>query len=397
MAPTWILITVLTVLLSPVFGIKWLAISNLKSTFEEPTDCPKTAQEQTLVGFVQPQVELCKRIIDLMPFMRAAADETIAACEDTFKQHRWNCSSIKLAPNFEADLTKGTKEQAFVYALSAAAVVHQVARACAKGMLEYCKCGAGATLIVDEEAANELPKMNSGNQFHWQGCSDNIEYGMSASQEWADAPWKGRRSSRQVGGIVDDFINDLAESANEVKEKEKTVVGNDVEINTAERKRMLINQQNNDVGREAVASSQLRKCKCHGVSSSCHVKTCWNALSPLSDIAKRLKTRYLNAQQVHPSKLHILDPSQKTPLIPTPPPTDLVFLKPSSDYCDRTVHRECNSTNPAALNSCTNLCCDRGHSTTVTKTSEQCHCKYVHCCYVKCKKCIFHVERSYCN
>ena len=70
-----------------------------------------------------------------MPYVKTAADETTKICQEEFKDYRWNCSTIKKAPNYDSDLTKGTKEQAFVYALSSAAIVHTIAKACSKGIL----------------------------------------------------------------------------------------------------------------------------------------------------------------------------------------------------------------------------------------------------------------------
>jgi hypothetical protein len=59
-----------------------------------------------------------------------------------------------------------------------------------------------------------------------------------------------------------------------------------------------MNQQNNIVGRQVVEQSMFRKCKCHGVSSSCDIKTCWNTLPSLQVIADNLKKRYLVAYQI---------------------------------------------------------------------------------------------------
>uniref|UniRef100_A0AC35GWV7 Protein Wnt n=1 Tax=Panagrolaimus sp. PS1159 TaxID=55785 RepID=A0AC35GWV7_9BILA len=388
----------ISLILLPVNGIKWLAINNLRSNWIDPNQCPATVNEKEIFGFVQYQSELCRRMTDLMPYVKNAAKETIEMCQEIFKEHRWNCSTIKKAPNFGSDLTKGTKEQAFVYALSSAAIVHSIAKACSKGELDYCKCGIAQNENIifsnnDETSTNELPtdspSINSEmdeNAYRWQGCSDNIDYGISASREWADATWKSKlRMSRDLGP-AGEFIWDEDNSilTTPAMPRMHEIKG------ITEGKKIIMNQQNNNVGRQIVVKSQFQKCKCHGVSSSCQVQTCWNTLPPFKAIADGLKIKYLQAQQLT-TKSHFLNPN-------IPPPTDLIYLRPSSNYCELTHDRECNATtNPTSINSCSNLCCERGHYAITVPITEHCHCKYVHCCYVKCKSCLFYVNKSFCN
>ena len=52
--------------------------------------------------------------------------------------------------------------------------------------------------------------------------------------------------------------------------------------------RAKMNQHNNNVGREIASQSLETKCKCHGVSSSCSLKTCWKVLPALSIIGEKL-------------------------------------------------------------------------------------------------------------
>ncbi|KAG8224871.1 hypothetical protein J437_LFUL006465 [Ladona fulva] len=67
-----------------------------------------------------------------------------------------------------------TREQAFVYALSSAAVAFSVARACATGSLFACSCGA-------------TPREPPDGNFKWGGCGDNVKYGLQFGKAWADA------------------------------------------------------------------------------------------------------------------------------------------------------------------------------------------------------------------
>uniref|UniRef100_A0A4W3IU30 Protein Wnt n=1 Tax=Callorhinchus milii TaxID=7868 RepID=A0A4W3IU30_CALMI len=91
-----------------------------------------------LEGLVSAQVQLCRSNLDLMHSVVQAARHVRTTCRKTFSDMRWNCSSIELAPKFKPDLERGTRESAFVYALSAASISHTIARACTTG--DHCHC-----------------------------------------------------------------------------------------------------------------------------------------------------------------------------------------------------------------------------------------------------------------
>ncbi|UYV70610.1 Wnt11 [Cordylochernes scorpioides] len=100
----------------------------------------------------------------LQPTARSAAQHVAALCQELFRWQRWNCSSVgrrDLGP----DLTRGTREQAYVYALSAAALAHGAARACAAGTLPLCGCGP-------------TPAEPPDGNFRWGGCPDNVRFGL---------------------------------------------------------------------------------------------------------------------------------------------------------------------------------------------------------------------------
>uniref|UniRef100_A0AC34G7S6 Protein Wnt n=1 Tax=Panagrolaimus sp. ES5 TaxID=591445 RepID=A0AC34G7S6_9BILA len=161
--------------------------------------------------------ELCRRMTDLMPFVKNAAKETIEMCQEMFKEYRWNCSTIKKAPNFENDLIK-------------------------------------------------------------------------ASREWADAAWKSKiRTSRDLGPggefIWDEDELELLDEQNSILTTPASPRMHEIKGNT-EGKTIVMNQQNNYIGRQIVVKSQFQKCKCHGVSSSCQVQTCWSTLPPFKAIAE---------------------------------------------------------------------------------------------------------------
>lgn len=90
---------------------------------------------------------------------------------------------------------------------------------------------------------------------------------------------------------------------------------------------------------QVLSDSLDTRCKCHGVSGSCSVKTCWKGLPGLGEIASELKSKYLAAVRV----THRLIGARKQ-LVPKETgvrllkETDLVYLINSPDYCVPNVH-----------------------------------------------------------
>lgn len=76
------------------------------------------------------------------------------------------------------------------------------------------------------------------------------------------------------------------------------------------------------------------KCKCHGVSGSCSIRTCWKGLQDLREIAIDLKTKYLSATKV----VHRPMGTRKQ-LVPKDidirpvRENELVYLQSSPDFC----------------------------------------------------------------
>ncbi|KAI6191992.1 Protein Wnt [Aphelenchoides bicaudatus] len=377
-------------LFSPVLAIKWLAMHQIYPAWTEASDCPVNRTERKAFGLVTYQTRLCRRIPKIMPIMVKAAQQTIEACQKTFGDHRWNCSTIMFAPEFKADLSKGTREQAFVQSLSSAAIVHTVAKSCVSGELS-CPCGFVETTTAPGSVANP-------DSYKWKGCSDNVIYGRRVSREWADAIW--RRTSPAAMRKRKSILEFDSENLNDDPTPQKLGF------------KARINQENNDIGRQVTQNSQFRRCKCHGVSSSCDVKTCWNMLPPLQVIADKLKERYAKAYQIgqpyDPTGSKNSGRSTRIPFSDKNEP-ELVFLRSSPSYCDKDIEfgsfgtkdRECkhNATDLAndESSNCKNLCCDRGFYTKQFTLEYQCNCKYQHCCFVKCRTCQKTIEKHYCK
>nr|XP_027224628.1 protein Wnt-4-like [Penaeus vannamei] len=74
-------------------------------------------------------------------------------------------------------LRAGTREAAFVHAISSAGVAHAITRRCSSGELDVCGC--------DRSVRGVTP-----HGFQWSGCSDNIAYGVSLSKRFVARPRK---------------------------------------------------------------------------------------------------------------------------------------------------------------------------------------------------------------
>ncbi|CAB0034748.1 unnamed protein product [Trichogramma brassicae] len=295
-----------------------------------------------------------------------AARDASSVCQYAFRHQLWNCSSIERAPDFTPELLTGTKEQAFVYAMSAAAAVWRLARGCALGSLASCSCAtpprreppavtaalvqttmpfgpaAGATNTNNNAAAAAAaggggpgaavalgPTSSTRSAFKWGGCGDDVRSASRMAKRFLQAAGPGPGAGAQAK-----FIH-------------------------------AVNMHNNRAGRRA----------CHGVSGSCSVRTCWRGLGSASPAAAgaRLLRRYATALEVRPSSSGRLPPL----------------------YHHNNL-LQCNASS-AGYDGCEHLCCGRGYNTRAEEVLERCDCKYFSCCYVKCKTCRNVIVTHECN
>lgn len=70
-------------------------------------------------------------------------------------------------------LPSGTREAAYIHAITAAGVSFAVTKGCSRGELPGCGCDQSRT----GEAGN----------FQWAGCSDNVMFGSAFSKQFTDA------------------------------------------------------------------------------------------------------------------------------------------------------------------------------------------------------------------
>ncbi|XP_075284064.1 protein Wnt-16 [Opisthocomus hoazin] len=301
------------------------------------------------------QRDLCEQKPELVPAIREGARLGLRECRSQFRHERWDCRPPPAgdagaagagAVAFGHQLSSGTKETAFIYAVMSAGLVHSVTRSCSAGNMTECSCD---TTLRHGGSASE--------GWHWGGCSDDIHYGMAFSRKFLDVPVKNA-TGKSGSGLA------------------------------------AMNLHNSEAGRQAVAKLMSVDCRCHGVSGSCAVKTCWKTMSSFEKIGRFLKEKYENSIQISDilkKKLRRKEKSQRK--IPIGK-DDLLYLNKSPNYCVEdqklgipgTQGRECNRTSEGP-DGCNLLCCGRGYNTHVVRHVERCECKFVWCCYVRCRRC----------
>ncbi|KAB0803860.1 hypothetical protein PPYR_00830 [Photinus pyralis] len=326
-----------------------LALGELLQMSEAP-HCHK------LPGLSAGQGRICQLYQDHMLAVASGAHQALLECRHQFQHRRWNCSVLDELNVFGPVTSIPSRETAFTHALAAAGVTYAVSRACRDGHLSSCGCsrmGRPKTLKKD---------------WIWGGCGDNLEYGYKFTQGFIDVRERERKfkkGSRRQG-------------------------------------QSLMNLHNNEAGRRAVIKTSRVTCKCHGVSGSCSLITCWQQLSNFREIGDYIRDKYDGATEVRVTKHGRLKLRNSKFRLPTA--NDLVYLEESPNYCLRNVSigslgtqgRTCNRTS-IDLDGCNLLCCGRGYNTLKSTIKERCQCKFKWCCEVECKTCIKSVELHTCK
>ncbi|KAL4659479.1 protein Wnt-2-like [Arapaima gigas] len=297
-------------------------------------------------GLVNRQRQLCRQQPAVMRAIGAGVPDWLAECKRQFERQRWNCSAT---PRL---LLRGDREAAFVYAISSAGMVYALTRACSQGVLDTCSCDPTKTGTSRDAKGS----------FSWGGCSDDVDYAIRFTQAFVDAKEQKERDSRAI-----------------------------------------MNLHNNRVGRKAVKRFMNLECKCHGVSGSCTVRTCWLAATEFRQMGDYLHKKYNSAIQVvmnqYGTRFTRAHKSLKKPT-----KNDLVYLEDSPDYCIRdydsgslgTGGRVCNRTSRGP-DSCEVMCCGRGYDTSRLSRTSKCECRFHWCCAVRCEDCEEEVDVHTCK
>lgn len=97
-------------------------------------------------------------------------------------------SPARLYLTFHLCVLAGSREAAFVYAISSAGMVHTLTRACSQGELDSCSCDPG----------KKGSSHDAKGPFDWGGCSDHVDHAIKFTQAFVDAKEKKERDARAL-------------------------------------------------------------------------------------------------------------------------------------------------------------------------------------------------------
>jgi len=317
-------------------------------------------------GLVKKQVKVCKKHSKIMSSVAMGAVQALHECGIQFQKSRWNCRTNSPHNILNNVLRNSYRESAFLYAISSAGVAHAVTRSCSRGVLKSCGC---------DRSVYSHPDGHS-----WIGCSDNIHFGKAYSKIFVDAS----------EGRLDKF-------------KRRKHVKKSIQIVKWQQRlaRKVINLHNYEVGRQVLEELMRIQCKCHGVSGSCEMRSCWRTLPKFHEVGNKLKKKFDTAVRVNYAKARLRTTDEDARVASS---TDLVYINQSPSYCTTAVRhgsygtkgRLC-SAEAGRADSCSDLCCGRGYQTEMEEMKERCNCKFQWCCKVVCKTCVSSQIKTRCK
>ena len=141
-------------------------------------------------------------------------------------------------------------------------------------------------------------------------------------------------------------------------------------------------------------------CKCHGLSGSCTVRTCWRRMPGFRELGDRLKVSFDKAVKVMPGNdgksLAPAERGFRMRLRQT-----LVYAEKSPTFCEPNRRlgslgsqgRRCRQEDSG----CIIMCCGRGYSTVQFNKTVNCRCRFHWCCEVTCDQCPYTETQHFCR
>ncbi|XP_056123021.1 protein Wnt-6 isoform X2 [Rhinichthys klamathensis goyatoka] len=297
--------------------------------------------------------DLCQSQPEIIQEVAKGAQLGIRECQHQFHNRRWNCTSQS------RNLAKILQQ--------AAGVMHAVTQACSQGALPQCGCVTlqSSSQTHQDFQPEEVPIQASpvqNGRWEWGGCGDDVDFGNEKSRQFMD--------TRQRKGKSDI--------------------------------RTLIDLHNNEAGRLAIQIQMRTECKCHGLSGSCTLRSCWRKMPLFRQVGDYLMQSFHTAVRVMGGN----DGKSLVPIDPDNPPLDatvLIYSAESPDFCqanqrtgtEGTQGRVCNSTETGP-GGCDSLCCGNGFADYTLEHEENCLCRFHWCCEVQCQRCSVRQDVSLC-
>ncbi|XP_055587542.1 protein Wnt-8c isoform X2 [Uranotaenia lowii] len=168
------------------------------------------------------------------------------------------------------------------------------------------------------------------------------------------------------------------------------------------------NAHNRRAGWIAVQNAMRKHCRCHGVSGSCAMRTCWSSMRSFAEIATGVKQMYSGANRLFVDNSGHLN-SKEIRL------DRLAFINDSPDYCRREAvpgwpgmaNRQCSVSGPGSdassqsprRKACRNLCRQCGLKVRKQTRTEKrkCNCRFNWCCQVVCDSCVELIDEYRCS
>lgn len=125
--------------------------------------------------------------------------------------------------------------------------------------------------------------------FQWSGCSDNLSYGVAFSQTFADEPEraKGLSAGRPLMNLHNNEAGRKVGGGAHALHVSKVIC----------HLQDLVTVCSLSIFKAILHNMQV-ECKCHGVSGSCELRTCWKVMPPFRRVGVVLKERFDGATEV---------------------------------------------------------------------------------------------------
>ncbi|VDP69362.1 unnamed protein product [Echinostoma caproni] len=314
-----------------------------------------------LTGLTNKQRQICLQHSGLVWAMLEGTRLGLHECVHQFKHEQWNCSAVNIlyqiptnsasipkVSGLEGILQRGSRETAFLSSAWSAGVVQAITRACSRGQMGTCDC---------DPVRREGQDRDAEGVFTWGGCSDPIRFGMRLTRLFLDATdrehrqaamereeelhgpmlrrdrkpsmrpnrrnavdvqqqqqqqHRNRRERRSLTRSISSINQTSSQFSGDVKRNltgsAKFSFGShglspqEVQTETLRimqtKARALMNLHNRRAGRRLVWTNRVRKCKCHGVSGACSMRTCWQRVNEFRRVGSMLKSAYDEAVRV---------------------------------------------------------------------------------------------------